>query len=316
MKTISTKNLSHDEWLELHRAHVGGSDSPVILLDTRHPHKNRKGLYLEKIGETSNTQETPAMMRGKYLEPIVAEIYGQKTDRKVESVDSIIFHPEFDFITGNIDREIIDEKKGLGILEIKCPGLKNFYKCKRDGVLDYYLIQLQHYLGITGAAWGALAIFNAENWDLIHFDIERDDELIDIIFREDAIFWDHVRHRVPPENTPGETIDLPPAMGGEIVRISSAEWAEAMRDLREARELKEELEQAEEAAKKRAQQIMEAAGAQVAEGAGARIYWKTQKGRRTLDEKALIRDFPTIDLNKYKKEGSPFRAFKPYFNVA
>ncbi len=50
---------------------------------------------------------------------------------------------------------------------------------------------------------------------------------------------------------------------------------------------------------------------QVAEGAGCRVYWKLQSGRKTIDKNVLRRD--GIDITKYEKEGKPFRAFRPYF---
>jgi hypothetical protein len=58
---------------------------------------------------------------------------------------------------------------------------------------------------------------------------------------------------------------------------------------------------------------MEANNINIAEGAGARVYYKIQKGKESFDKKRLASDHPEIDLTKYIKTGSPFRTFRPYF---
>lgn len=298
-------------WLEERRTGLGGSDSPVVLGVS--PFKSRTELWEEKLGRTADPDPTPAMERGTYLEDVIANIYSHRTGRQMIKRHGILRHPEFNFMLANIDRQLHSENgKGPGVLEIKAPGLQVFTRCKRDGLPDYYIIQIQHYLGVTGRKWGSFAVFNAERWELIHFDVERDDELINLIFEADQKFWFLVKTGTPPEELDVPALDLPP-VGGEMVKIETPAWAAAVDALRQAKEIKTEAEALENEAKEELQRLMVEAGAGVVEGAGARIYWKESPGRASFDKRLLAKDHPEIDLSKYEKIGKPFRTFRPFF---
>ncbi len=300
------------EWLEERRKGLGGSDSPVVLGVS--PFKTRLDLWMEKRGLIEEPEATPAMKRGTVLEPVVAKLYQEATGRKLRRKPRILQHKKYPFLIADIDRQILSiDGKGPGVLEIKCPGIRVFSQCKRKGLPEYYLVQLQHYLEVTGRAWGSFAVFSAERWELIWFDVERDDEFIEILIKEDAEFWEKVMQGIPPEkDQPDKIKDLPRIGPAEIIRIETQDWEEAVTRLKEAQELREEAEELEEEAKARIQALMEQHNAQVAEGAGARIYWKWQKGRESIDTRRLKKEKPEI-WEKYKKQGKPYRAFRPYF---
>jgi len=296
------------EQLQERRKGIGGSDSPVILGVS--PFKNIHDLYLEKRGLVVEETETPAMKRGAMLEPLVANMYQAETGRETIIETKLFKHPQLDFFLGNVDRKIMDLEKGAGILEIKCPGLQVFGKCKREGLQDYYQIQLQHYLAVTGCKWGAFGVFNAEQWDLIHFDVERDDELIDFIIEKDTKFWEMVKAGTPPPEEES-AIDLP-AIGGELVQVTSPEWEEAITDFTEAKAIRQEWEELEKTAKEKLTGMMESEGAGVIEGFNFRGYYQEQAGRIIFDKKKLSSEHPEIALSQYEKKGKPFKAFRPY----
>lgn len=303
--------MEREQWLEQRRKGIGGSDSPVILGVS--PFKTVRELWDEKLGLVEDAPPTAAMERGTYLEPVAAQLYMDKTGRKVKRVNDILRHKEHDWMLANIDRQIQSENgKGPGILEIKCPGLSVFSKCKREGLQDYYIVQLQHYLAVSDRSWGAFAVFNAERWELIHFDVDRDQELIDLIISHDRDFWQMVQEgRVPEETAP--VVDLPPVEPTELYTMDSPAWKEAIERLREAQEIKKEAMALEDDAKATVQLIMEQAGVDVAEGAGARVYYRMQNGRKSFDKTLLKKDHPEIDLKNYEKTGSPYKVFRPYF---
>lgn len=303
---------TREQWLDERRKGIGGSDSPVILGVS--PFKNPLELWKEKMGlAVDDSAETPAIKRGRVLEPVAADQYAETTGRKLMRKTAILNHPEHPWMLGNIDRHIVSTNgKGPGVLEIKCPGLQVFAKCKREGLPDYYQVQLQHYLSVTGWQWGAFCVFNAERWELLHFDVERDNDLIGMIIDRGERFWKHVRFKRPPEVEPAQELDLP-KVGGELVTIETPAWAAAADELAQARELRQEAEELEALAKHRIQKIMDAHGATVAEGAGLRVYWKPQGGRKTFDKKKLAKEHPEIDLAAYEKVGRPSRPFKPFF---
>lgn len=302
------------EWLQERQLGIGGSDAPVILGVS--PWKSAYELWLEKTGPVvPESATTPDILRGKALEPMIADIYSRETGRALVDICAPFVSEKYPFMRGNIDRLIprggpAGDREG--VLEIKAPRSQTFSRLKREGLPDYVLVQLQHYLTVTGLSWGSVAVFSADAWELIHFDVPADPALAEILVEKEAEFWHHVETGTQPAIDSRPLVDLPP-VGGELVRIESDAWAKAVEDLRLAREIAEEAAAIEDAAKGKIWMLMDAAGAEVAEGAGARIYWKAQAGRKTLDKKALLRAHPEIDLTAFEKAGKPSRPFRVYF---
>lgn len=304
------------EQKENRKAGLGGSDMPVVL--GLSPWKSRRELWAEKRGLAEETPPTPAMLRGIHLEPVAADLYAEQTGRKLRRSNLTRYHREHPFLLCHVDRMIVAENgKGPGVLEIKCPGIHAFRKVQREGLSPAYLAQLAHNMMVTGRSWGAFAIFSAERWEMIQFDVNLDRELAQLILEKGSEFWKAVQDGTPVEDL--ETMDdavvnaLPAAEPSEILTMASPQWADAVRRLAEAKEIADEAAVIEAEAKAEIQSIMEQAGATVVEGAGARVYWRTQAGRETFDHRRLARDYPEMDLTKYVKRGAPFRVFKPYF---
>lgn len=320
-QTTTYHDVHPQEWHEGRRKVIGGSDSPVILMGQDYPFDTtRFDVWLGKMGLDTPKEPTAAMQRGTYMEPIIAELYSaQSKEFALEADDSLLRHPDYEYIGGHIDRWLLDKEGGKrdGVLEIKCPGVKGFLTCKREGPALYYQIQLQHYLAVTGKERGAFAIFNPEMWELLTFDMERDEEMIGLIIESDAQFWNaHVRTGTPPAvESNGEVYAALPKIefSTELHKIDSDEWQEAIENLRVARELSEEAQVLEEESKGRIQQIMLAHDAYVMEGRGARCYWKEQAGRASFDKKAFAAAHPEIDIKPYEKLSAPSRPFKIYF---
>ncbi len=300
---------------------LGGSDSPVVL--GVYPFKTRKDLWLEKLGLTPPQEETPAIKRGRTLESIVADLYAEIKGRQISIVKQRLTHPKWPFIFAHIDRRISDPgkergKSGDGILEIKCPGMGIFTKCEREGLPEYYVVQLQHYLGVTGKEWGAFAVFSAEKWKLIEFDVRRDDQLIKLIFDRDREFWEQVKNGIEPVDE-AVHIDMPEVQKGDLVNmdrsVHAAEWAEAVKQYQIADNLLKEADGLKNLAEERLKAGMTQAGARIAEGSGARIYWKEQAGKNTLDKKAFARESPEAYriYESYLNPGKPSRPFRAYF---
>jgi putative phage-type endonuclease len=298
-----------DEQHEERSQGLGGSDSPVVLGVS--PYKSRYELALEKLRLMPESQvETAPMRRGKVMEPLVAEIYAETTGRIVTVEPMSLVHPKHDFIRGNIDRWVYpdDDRRG-GVLEIKCPGLAVFGKCKREGLSEAWQVQLQHYLALTGAEWGSFAVHNGELWELLWFDVKRDDELIDMILTEDTKFWEMIQAGEMPEDTM-PALDLPPVGKSDLIKIDSAEWTRAVAALREAKEITKAAEALETEAKEEIKKLMPGP---VVEGSGLRAYLSEQAGRITYDVNRVFHDYPEIPKNKYAKRGKPFTSMKTYF---
>lgn len=287
-----------DSFQEQRRKGIGGSDAAAVCgLD---PYRGPIDVYREKIGEAEPREQTPQMQRGKLLESVVVAQYMAATGRKVRRQPQRA-HPDHDFIIGNIDRQILanGDERGTGLLEVKCPSIRVFMRYVREGLPRQYVIQGQHYLGVFDYEWMDFAIFNADLWKLVHFEIKRDDAFIATLFEQEVKFWtQHVVPRVePPPVTLAiaapEGVELPEVEGAIITR-DDPEWAEAAEQLAQARTLRESAEAIEATAEQRVKELMVTPG--VVEGANLRAYWKTQPGRTTFDKKALAGSKPLDPL--------------------
>jgi len=311
-QAIKEAELKSKEWHDARKKGIGGSDSSAIL--GVNPWKSPRDVWAEKRGLTSDDQEESGpMKRGNFLEPHVCDFYQEATGRELAVMDKPFVHKEHSFMRGNIDRMITkSDKDSPGVLEVKCPGIRGFNAIQRDGLPDYMQVQLQHYLAVTGKTWGSFAVFSSERWELVFFDVSRDDGLIDIIVAHDASFWQMVQDGVEPAELEQATkLDLPKVKATDLVEVDSEEWAIATNRLREAKSLREEAQLLEGNAKDVLQDIMDREGLSVAEGGDMRVYWKWQNGRKTIDAKRLLSEQPAM-YQEYLKVGKDFRSFRSF----
>lgn len=300
--------MNREEWLTERRKGIGGSDSPVIL--GANPYKTVKDLWAEKLGLTIQSKPTAPMKRGVALEPIIAKQYRQATGRKLKRVKEIQKHPELPWMLANLDRLVMDDERGLGILEIKAPGLRQYGEIERNGPRPSDMIQMQHYMAVMGLFWASFCAMNSERWEMVFYDIDIDTNLISEIVSRGADFWELVQKQIEPQDVETPTIEMP-SVEGKVITMDAPEWLSAVDQLRTARDLKQEVEDLEKEAKLKLVSMMD--GHDVAESPGFRVYYREQIGRTTFDKKSLVKDYPQIDLAKYEKRGKSFRSFKPYF---
>lgn len=311
-----------ESWHEERRKGLGGSDMPAIMGVDKY--RSPYDIYLDKIGMGPVIEVTNPMRRGTILEPIIIDIYQEKTNRAVLRKPDSKTHPKVPHLKVNADGIIMQGKsafKGNGILEVKCPGLHVFGQCLREGMLKSYIIQLQHGINIWDMEWGSIAIFNAERWELFWIDMPRDDELIAEMEKRAGKFWERVEKREPPEDLVVEEEISMPEVTGDLIRLEDYPqvsgqdlnvWQQYTKDLILAKELKSEVEEIEKKAKKRIQKLMDGLELDVCEVSGARYYWREQEGRKSLDKKAMAAD--GIDIAKYEKQGKPFKVFR-FYNI-
>lgn len=307
------------QWKELRKTGIGGSDIGAILGEN--PYKDAYQVWLEKIDPFApDIIETPAMTRGKELETKILQVYTKQTARSaathwetsartVTKEPLMLRHKNIEWLIGSPDAIITNGMANgdPGILEIKAPGIHVFNKIKREGLPTMYALQGHHYMNVTGFGWASFAIFSAEKWELIWFDVQADPQLNEVLIKRCSEFWDLVKTRTPPP-VEKETIDLPDTGQSQVIDISSPEWETAIMELQEAKILKAEAEELEESTKLRLQAMM--GKNQIAQSPTARVYW-TPQFRTTLDTKALKKDQPDL-YEKYSKTTTS-RPFRPFF---
>ena len=75
-KIVNTKKISHEEWLELRKKSIGGSDSAVCV--GMNQYSSLITLYAEKKDLSKDKETSEAMRLGTDLEAYVAERFCEK----------------------------------------------------------------------------------------------------------------------------------------------------------------------------------------------------------------------------------------------
>jgi putative phage-type endonuclease len=161
------------------RTYIGGGDMGDVL--SLAPYGCRYRAWLEKRGEVEpeDISGKGPVRRGVRGEEIAAEEYSRETGRRVRRYQ-FLRHKDFPYFGAHIDRHIVAfDERGPGVAEIKCPGEFAFRTIKREGMSEAHISQLNWYLYVTGWKWGAFAVFSLERFELVHFDVQRDDVLIE-----------------------------------------------------------------------------------------------------------------------------------------
>lgn len=182
----STADMSRDEWLLERRKGIGGSDASIILGINKW--QTPFELWLDKTGQVPVSESgSEAAYFGSLLEDVVAKEFEIRSGKKVRRRKAMLRHPKHDFILANVDRMIVGEK---AILECKTTSAYNLKEWEDDEIPDSYIVQVQHYLGVLGPEYkkAYFAVLIGGN-KFIWKEIERDDELIAMIFQAEIEFW-------------------------------------------------------------------------------------------------------------------------------
>lgn len=181
---------------------IGGSSAAAICGVS--PWETPLEVYFKLTGQIT-IPDNPAMYFGRKLEPIVRDRYQEITGRRVTFNDDpaqfgIWFqHPVYDFIGGSLDG-ISRKQDGTDnrVLEVKTARSRDVWD---EGVPEHYMCQVQHYLACTGFEQADVAVlFGAADFDI--FEVQRDQELIDLIILAEVTFWNnHLLPGIPPEPT-------------------------------------------------------------------------------------------------------------------
>jgi putative phage-type endonuclease len=191
-----TKDMSYEEWLQTRMRGIGGSDAAVVLRLSKY--KTPFELWLEKTGQvTPESSTSEAAYFGTLLEELVAKEFEKRSGKKVRKRNAMFQHPKYDFILANIDRFVVGEK---AILECKTASAFQAKEWENDEIPEAYIVQVQHYLGVLGPEYkkGYFAVLIGGQ-KFVWKEIERDDELIEMIFQAEIDFWNnHVLKGEPP----------------------------------------------------------------------------------------------------------------------
>jgi putative phage-type endonuclease len=293
---VSTKDLSREEWLAWRNKGIGGSDVSVICGINKY--KSAVELWMEKTGQIQPKESGEAAYWGTILEPLVREEFIKRSGLKVNIVKSILKHPTHDFMLANLDGIVKDSFSKDCIFEAKTASA---YKQEQwlNGIPEEYMLQVQHYMAVTGYEKSYVAALIGGNTFIYH-EIARDDELIDMIIKLEEHFWNCVTTNTPPslDGSKASTELL-----NRLYPISNSNHQIILPD--EARDLimqydisKEQEKQATEMKEEAANKLRALLGKNEAGVIDDRtVIWKSISTRK-FDSKALQQNMPDI-YDKY-----------------
>ena len=278
ISNIPVTDMSHEEWLEARKSTIGGSEVAAILgiSEYQTPYQ----LWEVKTGRRvpADLSENQAVIFGNLLEDVIADEFSRRTGRKVLRDNFIRKHPQYPFLTGNIDRIITagESKLGRGILEIKTVNGWTFKEWEMK-VPEAYYCQIQHYMGLTGYEYGAFAIL-VDGRRLEIIEVKADWEFINYQNSKLVEWYEaHIVNDIPPQKSiPDyeESQHIP-----EKIVEASPEIFELYADIRKYKLAIKELEEKKDAAEEVIKTVIgDCEG--IAYGPDIIATWKTQESNR------------------------------------
>lgn len=301
----NTENMPYEEWLELRKSGIGGSDASVVCGINRY--KSPVELWMDKTGQLPYQEAGEAAYWGTQLESIVRSEFSKRTNISVAETHQLLQSEEHPFMLANLDGVCESPDCGTCIFEAKTASAFKAGEWE-DSIPDEYQLQIQHYMAVTGYKAAYIAVLiggNTFKWKCV----ERDDDLIAMLVQLESDFWQHVQDGTPPpmdgssasakflaerfaNSKPSSHIDLPDR-AIDLLR----QYDEACEQLGAVTEQKQQAENL----------LKELMGENEIGTAGGRIVtWKTVSQER-LDSTTLKAEHPAL-YKKYANKTS-FRRF-------
>lgn len=305
--------MTREEFLRRRKSGIGGSDVAAILGCSKW--RTARDVWRDKTTDEVAEESSDILQLASYLEEYTAQRYAERTGHKVRRKNIEIVHPKYSFLKGNVDREILLDDRGVGVLECKALSTYNFRRVKMYGLPDDYICQLQHYFLCSGGRykWGEYAVLNRDSGELLIIGAVPDPKFMQMAEAACVDFWERCVEggEEPLAVTAGtaKAVTLPPKFEGEIKDLDGdLALAGLLRQRVESRALADEAKELLEAVDSQIREHL--GGIEAAECAGYRIYYRSSS-RTTLDSAAIRKELPDV-FAKYSKTSTAVRSLKFY----
>ena len=193
LKKKSTLGMSREEWMELRRHSIGGSDAAAIvgLSKWASPYT----VWADKTGRLPDKPDTEAMRQGRDLEEYVAQRFSEATGKRVKRCNAILYNPAYPHSHADVDRMIVGENAGLECKTTSTLDVKQFLGVEFP---EKYYAQCVHYMAITGAdRWYLAVLVLGKEFHV--YTLERDEAEIRALMDAETAFWEqYVETDTPP----------------------------------------------------------------------------------------------------------------------
>ena len=294
--SVSTKNMSREEWLERRRLSIGGSDAAAII--GLNPYASAYTVWADKTGRLPDKPDNEAMRQGRDFEDYVAARWCEETGKRVRRVNAMRYHAAYPFAHADVDRWVVGEPAGL---ECKTTSVMNLKQFKDGAYPEQYYVQCVHYMAVTGAERWYLGVL-VLGQGFYTFVIERDEEEIRALMETEAAFWEHVETDVPPvADGSSATTDALSVIYADSDDEGSIELFGRERIIREYMELKDTSKALERRMEEIKQNIMQDLGEHERGSCGGYVATWKQQSRRSFDVKRFCEDYPGEHTENYWK---------------
>lgn len=308
-KVLDKRNMTAEDWQKYRQSEkrIGGSDVAVIL--GMNKYKSAFMLWLEKTGQVEPKPiENEYVEWGNLLEPVIREKFKKETGFKVFQNNFVLQHDDHEFMIANVDGEVIDPAfdGARGILEIKTAS-ERFKKDWEEGCPNHYMLQIQHYLAVTGYGYAYVAVLIAGN-HFKYYLILRDDYIIDKIITAERDFVHMVENNIAPDISHSSaeskwlSEQFPQATDESELDEDLEAWAleceHALNEIKKWQEIADTLKNRIKLAAKDFKTLT---------GKFIRVHMPTVK-KVSFDTKAFAADHPDL-FEKYKTKESSYRTF-------
>lgn len=192
----NTKDMTNEEWLEWRKKGIGGSD--VATICGLNKYKSALELWMEKRGYKQDEEAGESAYWGTTLEHIVREEFIKRSGLEVDTINLMLKHPKYEFMLANVDGIVIDQEGKKCIFEAKTASAYKADQWKDDEIPEVYMLQIQHYMLVTGYERAYIAVLIGGN-TFKYKVVDKDEELINMIIQIEKQFWDCVVNDIPPE---------------------------------------------------------------------------------------------------------------------
>lgn len=275
------KNLSTEQWLQMRRGGISGTDASVIM--GLNKFSSPLKLFLQKTGVISDKVEPNAKMEfGVRMEGILRQWFSEDSGNEVKEVPAVLANKERQWMIADVDGIVYetdeDGNKIPGVLEIKTSTFGD--ELTDNGVNPMWYCQVMHYLAVTGCSFGI--VYALVNNELHTIRIERNEAIIEAIIAKEEEFY----RALVEKNTPAiQAFDnslmqqvFPIAKSSSIVLAD--DYLELLNELEDLKAQQAELEQKQDLIEAK---LKAALGEnEVAECGSFKVSWKNTT-RNTFD---------------------------------
>ncbi len=161
--------LNNQDFALLRAKSLGGSDIGALLGLSKY--RSAVDVWLEKTGKETSVRDSLPLRFGQFAEEFVASEYALATGFSLATHDSAVFHAQYEYMHGHIDRFVLDSDVPLigedgritasRILECKTANpfaQSDWGDPGSDQVPLSYLVQCVWYMMLTGIDKTDLAV--------------------------------------------------------------------------------------------------------------------------------------------------------------